>query len=432
MVAQLPFDRQTLQLEVPDDTIVFRSSFPSPPAPPGQTVLDALRSPPDGLPLTETLKNRRSGNVVIVVSDITRPIPYSRFLGGMLEEIESSGVGKKEILILVANGMHRPSTPGERERMFGAEINASYRIIDHHADRADELVELEGKSRSGNRVRLNRHFIEAGFRIVTGLVEPHFMAGFSGGRKAVCPGLVSLETVNNFHGYAFLSDKSARNGILTENPCHEESLSIARLAGVDFSLNLVLDKDRNVVRAFAGDLESSHEAASDFVRQHACRDVPGECDVVLTSSGGYPLDATFYQCVKGMVSCLPAVRENGIVVSVGGCREGIGSREYKELMGKYSGRWREFLIDIEKSEEVKKDQWQFQMQARVLEKTGCRNLYFITDALPAEDMEKLCVNGISAERGMVEKTVQEVLDRLLLSGGKLAVLPEGPYCALVE
>ncbi|MBN1900094.1 nickel-dependent lactate racemase, partial [Candidatus Sumerlaeota bacterium] len=332
MNLSLPYDNLTLSLETPNNTAVYATSFLKPPKSSETTVLDALNHPHDSPSLALCLKNRRKGKVVIVVSDITRPIPYSKFLMAILSEIDSAGVDKDEIRILIATGMHRKSTSEERDYMFGAEINKQYRIIDHVAECEEDLITLPGKSWSGNKVRLNRHFVDAGFRMVTGLVEPHFMAGFSGGRKSVCPGLSSLETLQKFHGYEFLSHPLAKNGSLEGNPCHEEAVSMARLCGVDFTLNVVLNKKREVVKAFAGEIESSHIAACEFVKQYACPQVKKECDVVITSSGGYPLDATFYQCVKGLVSCLPTVKKGGTIISIGGCREGIGSSEYKEMM----------------------------------------------------------------------------------------------------
>jgi nickel-dependent lactate racemase len=255
------------------------------------------------------------------------------------------------------------------------------------------------------------------------------MAGFSGGRKSVCPGLSSLETLQNFHGYKFLSNPLAKNGVLKGNPCHEEAVSMARLCGVDFSLNVILNKKREVVKAFAGEIESAHKAACEFVIKYACPPVSRECDVVVTSSGGYPLDATFYQCVKGLVSCLPTVKKGGTIISLGGCREGIGSSEYRELMFRYSGDWRAFLEDMKTSEIVLKDQWEFQMHARVLEKVGQDRLFFITDGIPGDEMQKIYINPIPVTRDQAEKTLQDLLNKMLMEGKTLAVIPEGPYCA---
>ncbi|MGQ9661236.1 MAG: nickel-dependent lactate racemase [Kiritimatiellia bacterium] len=344
------YDRAGIVPDIPETATVYESSYPAPTASDAKMVMEAIRKPIGSPPLEDLLQKRRSGEIVIAVSDITRPIPYARFLPALLTLVESAGVKREEVVLLVATGMHRPTTPAERLEMFGHEILAKYRIVDHRAEQTAELVRLPARSWSGNLVQLNRRFMEAEFRIITGLVEPHFMAGFSGGRKTVCPGISDLETIAKFHGAEFLSNPRACNGCLESNPCHEEALSIARLADVGFSLNVVLDRKRRVVRAFAGGLESAHAEACRFVRQHACVPVSRPADVVVTSCGGYPLDTTFYQCVKGFVGCLPAVKPDGRIIAFGSCSEGIGSPEYERLLRSYSGKWRKFLQDLRKSE----------------------------------------------------------------------------------
>jgi len=422
--------RQEIGLTLPDGARVYASLFPPPETPADKTVLAAVRAPVGARPMADALRARRAGDVVVVVSDVTRPIPYAQFLPGLLLEIEEAGVARDDIIVLVATGMHRPSTAAEQREMYG-DVAGKYRIVNHVAQDDANLVELPGTSWSGARVRVNRYYVEAGFRLVTGLVEPHFMAGFSGGRKSVCPGLCSLETVCNFHGYAFLSDPLACNGSLSGNPCHEEAVSVARMAPPDFSLNVVLNRDRQVVRAFAGDVMAAHAEACDFVRDCACPSVATEADVVVTSCGGYPLDATFYQCVKGMVSCLPAVRRGGVIVSFAGCSEGIGSVEYTNLMRGYTGRWRQFIEDIQKPGCFVKDQWELQMQTRVLEKVGQDGLHFVTDGLSTDDLAVCFVNGHAAASGEVGPRVQELLDGLVKDGATVAAFPEGPYCAPV-
>ena len=432
MDVKLSYGRGEIELSVPDNAAIYASRFPEKKESDCDIVLEAVRKPVGSKPLAELLRNHIKGKVAIAVSDITRPIPYSRFLPELLHEIESANIAKEDIEIIIATGMHRPSTFEERIEMFGKDMVGKYMIIDHDAESESGLAELPGKSWSGGRVKINSRFAGAGFKITTGLVEPHFMAGFSGGRKAVCPGLSSLETVRKFHGYEFLSSPLACNGNLEGNPCHLESLSVARLAKVDFSLNVILNNKRQLIKAFAGGLEDAHAAACEFVSGCSCPKVGEEADIALTSCGGYPLDATFYQCVKGIVSCLPAVRNNGTVISFGSCLEGVGSREYHGIMEKYSGRWRDFLRDIRNASTFIKDQWEMQMHCRALEKIGEDNLCFITDGLTEEILDELSVNGIFANNKEIGRTVQEVLDGALKKGMKIAIFPEGPYCAPVK
>jgi len=431
MNTALLYGTDVLDIEIPERATVYVSAYPAPAASAADLVVAALHQPLGIPPLREALARRRSGDVVIVVSDITRPIPYDRFLGAMIREVTAAGVAPEEILLLIATGLHRPSSPEERRRMFGEEVCARCRILDHKAGEESDLLELAGRSQAGHRVRLNRHFVAAGFRIVTGLVEPHFMAGFSGGRKAVCPGLASIETLRSFHGYEFLANPSARPAQMAGNPCHLEALSVARLAGVDFALNVVLNHEREVVQAVAGELDASHRAACEFVRSRACPRVAAEHDIVLTSCGGSPLDTTFYQCVKGMVSCLPAVKRGGTVIAAGSCSEGVGSAEYAAMMFEYTGRWREFLEHIRSGSDFRKDQWQFQMHGRALAKLGPDNLCFATDGLSPEQLHGLSLRPVDTRESSPRRAIQTLLDRLLRQSRSLAVIPEGPYCAPV-
>lgn len=416
--AIIPYGREKITLVLPGNTRLYCSTYPAPIRNPGKALESVVRKP-----LASALKAKKPKSVCIVVSDITRPIPYSEFLPALISEIRRRGIAKKDMLILIATGMHRPSTRAERIAMFGSRIASEMRIIDHKAEDPAGTRPLCGKSASGATVRLNRHYLDADFRIITGLVEPHFMAGFSGGRKALCPGLASLETVRNFHGAGFISNPDARNGNLDNNPLHLEAESIARLAGCEFCVNVVLDSNKRPVRFFAGDLFNSHAAAVAFVQKHACPRVRQEADIVITGSGGYPLDATFYQCVKSFVSCLPAVKKGGTIISLGQCSEGIGGPEYTAVLRKYSGQWKTFLKDIRKPGVFTKDQWEFQVHTRALARVGQKNLYFITDGIPAKELERMSVNGKHASEA------QKVFDSLYRKGMSVALFPEGPYCA---
>ncbi len=425
MLLEIPYDKTAIVIDVPENTIVYRSSYPTPAANAPVIVSDALENPIDAPGLRQALASRRDGRVVIVVSDITRPIPYREFLPELTRVIESAGVRSEEILILVATGMHRPSTPDEREYMFG-DAAKKYTVIDHDAE--GELKRIDGLSFSGRPVFLNRDFVDAGFRIVTGLVEPHFMAGFSGGRKAICPGLVSLDTIQAFHSHDFLASPRAANAILKGNPCHEEALSVARLAGVDYSLNVVLDSGKRLVAAFAGELEASHEKACSFVRRHACPVVVNEVDAVITGSGGYPLDATFYQCVKGIVGAIPAVKPGGRIISAGFCREHLGSKEYRDIMFAHSHACPGFIEHIRKSCRVEKDQWEFQMQIRAIDRVGTGGLIFLSSGLDEDEAKHISAVSINREPNLVNRALQDLVDTLASGGRSIAVIPEGPYC----
>jgi nickel-dependent lactate racemase len=429
MEISLHLGTEEVILSLPSNSLVYKSNYEKTCKSASEMLLEAIINPVSSNSLSYLLQSRRQGGVVIVVSDITRPIPYADFLPALLQEIGSGGVKKEEVTILVATGMHRASTPEEHLKMFGEYVVQHYRIVDHDCENEAELQELEGVSWSGSRVKLNKYFVQAGFRIVTGLVEPHFMAGFSGGRKAICPGLVSLDAVRKFHGYEFLNHPNASNTILKDNPCHEENSSIARMCLPDFAIHVVLDNHKKVNTIISGELFDSHSKAVDYVKQACCPKVTEAADLVITSSGGYPLDATFYQCVKGLVNCLPAVKPNGEIIAIGGCTEGIGSPEYRGLMKKYAGNHSKFIEEIKSGNGFIKDQWQLQMQIRTLDKVGQKNLHFYTPSIPQEELSQLSVYPHAMAVDQIAVAIQEQINQATEEGKLIAIFPEGPYCS---
>lgn len=425
----LQYGSKELSINLPENCIIYKSSYKNTSENAAELLLKSLEYPVSSKSLAELLKSRKSGRVVIVVSDITRPIPYSEFLPQLVNSIEAAGVKKEEITILVATGMHRATTHTEHLKMFGEFIVDNYHIVDHNCENADELQQLEEYSWSGSKVRLNKQYMQAGFRIVTGLVEPHFMAGFSGGRKAICPGLVDLETVQKFHGYAFLSHPNASSTILEDNPCHMENTSVARLCPPHFAVNVVLDKNKKINTIISGELFASHQKAMEYVKESCCPIVSEQADLAITSSGGYPLDATFYQCVKGFVNCLSAIKRKGEIISFGSCIEGIGSIEYSRIMKKYAGNYHQFIEDIKENLFFIKDQWQFQMHIKVLEKIGQDNLHFYTSNISTSDISMLSVHPHLVSDNNIESSIQTHINKAVEEKKLIAVFPEGPYCS---
>lgn len=432
MDIQFNYGKEGISLKLPDESIIYTSCYESENTDTREMMLHSISNPIGCQSLKLLLQKKKKGKIIIVVSDITRPIPYHSFLPELLTYILSQGIEKEEIILLIATGMHRASTLQEKIFMFGQYTVDNFQIIDHCAENFNDLITLPQKSWSGNEIKLNRHYVEAGFRILTGLVETHFMSGFSGGRKSICPGLVSLDTIQLFHGYNFLSHPNASNAILENNPCHMENTSVARACPADFSINIILDQKKKINSFFSGEQFDSHETAVNYVKEKSCKRVGDLADAVVTSCGGYPLDDTFYQCVKGLVNCLPALKENGEIIAFGGCAEGIGSQEYKQLMKKYSFRHNDFLNDIENGYFFIKDQWQLQMHIRVLKKIGQDNLHFYTAGIPQDELKLLSVNAHSVSGNMVTKSIQIQIDNLVSSGKRIAVFPEGPYCSPIS
>jgi nickel-dependent lactate racemase len=426
----LLYDRRRVEFEVPADWQLLEPSDPEPTGDLEAAIDHALAEPIGTRGLLELARKAdKSGTAVIVISDITRAVPNRTFVPAILKTLHQAGWTRDKIKILIATGMHRPSTDAERVELLGAEIAQAYQIIDHRAADPVTLVRLPHKTSSGTSVSLDATYYDASFRILTGFIEPHFMAGFSGGRKSICPGLVDLRTVQKFHGAEFLGNPSAASGILNGNPCHRESLDVARMIPPDFVFNVTVGVDGRITGIFAGDMEKAHHVGVEFVRRHMTVKVDRPFEAVFVSGGGYPLDTTFYQTVKGMVAAGDYLETGGKVIIVSGCAQGIGSEEYRRIMFDYADDHKRFLNDIFSRSEVAKDQWEFQMQCRVLDKTGRDGLIMVTDGIGREELRRCSVTPAEDVCGSaaVPELVAKLVDRIAAGAKRVAVLPRGPY-----
>ncbi len=318
---------------------------------------------------------------------------------------------------MVATGLHRPSTPAELVEMVGPEIAADYRIENHHGQVLAEHTYL-GDSPRGVPIWIDSRYVDAELKITTGLVEPHLMAGFSGGRKLICPGLAALETVKVWHGPAFLEHPKADCGILEGNPVHEENTWIGRRAGCDFIVNAVIDAERRPLKLVAGDMEAAFHEAVDFVRGVVVDRVPQPVDIVVTSSAGYPLDTTFYQSVKGMTGALPIVKQGGTIIVAASMTEGIGSPEFRSLFSAHPNL-EVFVERILGHDYFVMDQWQLEELAKVRRKAKVK---VVTDGLPRDVIDGLFVESApSVERALADSLAEYG------PAATIAVIPKGPY-----
>jgi nickel-dependent lactate racemase len=424
----LRYGDEGLAVRVPERADVLAAAGAPALPDPDAAVREALASPIGTAPLRELVRQRQPKSVVITISDITRPVPNRVFLPPLLAELNAAGVPDAAIEIVVGTGMHRPSTQEEFRQLVGDVVLSRVKLIDHRAEEADTLTTVSEEP----PVRVCRRFAEADFRIVTGYIEPHFMAGFSGGRKGVCPALVDLATIQRFHGYRTLSDPRADNGVLAGNPCHAAALAVARQVGVDFLLNVAITDEREVAGVYAGDLEQAHAAGCRDVANWTGTTCAADYDLVVTNGGGAPLDQTFYQTVKGMCTALPALGPQTTLLQASHCGEGLGSAAYEELLLKYGHDWQRFLADIEASSpETALDQWEFQMQARVLARVGMERLCLVTDGVAPEIQRQLALSPVLGE-GTVAERLQRFVDEFLAQrpDARVAVIPEGPYVLL--
>ncbi len=417
MRVRMRYGRGELEVEVPDQNIVgpLRMKRAKPLSAPVETIEAALLSPIASPPLSEIARGRSSACVVI--SDITRPVPNKLILPPILRTLEKSGIPREEIVILIATGIHRPNEGDELQEMVGAELMSGYRFINHYSQRPETLLDL-GKTDRGTPVLLNRVYCESDLKISTSLIEPHLMAGYSGGRKAICPGISSLETMKVMHGPHILEHERATTGVLEGNPFHEEATEIARMAGVDFSLNVALNDSRELVGVFAGELVAAHLAGVKFVEQFVRVELDQPVDIVLTSSAGYPLDTTFYQAIKGLVGALDIIKQGGTMILVSECSEQLGSPEFTDLILNTEDL-KQFVQDLYDPAHFTVDQWQLEEMAKVARKA---EICCYSEGIPWEDLKRIFVHPL--------RTPEEGIRYALAKHGKnarIAVIPEGPY-----
>ena len=360
MRVELPYGRELLTIEVPDSATVLRPQAVEALRDAPGAVLQALREPIAGPALRERV--RAGQKVAIVVSDITRPVPNELLLLPVLSELAASGVPDGDVTIVNGTGLHRVNNDAELREMLGVEIASRYRIVQHVARDRSTLTEV-GRSK-GVPVELCTAYVDADVRIVTGFVEPHLFAGYSGGPKGVMPGVAGADIVMSNHGAPNLAHAQARWGVTHGNPVWEEISAVVSMCPPQFLLNVTLDSNRGVTGVFAGDLTAAHEAAVVQARGQYLVSVPRPFDVVVTTNMGYPSDTTLYQAVKGMSVAAEGVREGGAILLVAGCEEGIGSDDYEQGLGTADSP-AALLERILHTESPRHDQWQIQCQAMV-------------------------------------------------------------------
>jgi nickel-dependent lactate racemase len=381
---------------------------------PLEAIEKALDGPIGCVPLAEMAKGKRSA--AISVCDITRPAPNRLTLPPVLRRLAEAGIPKEETRILIATGLHREATEAELIEILGEDIRREYPIVNHNA-RNREDHEWLGHTQSGTPVYVDKRWVSADLHITLGFIEQHLMAGFSGGRKLIAPGVAFEETIRTLHSPRFMRDERAVEGSIEENPLHKELLEIAQLAGHDFAMDVVLAEGRRIASVFAGQPQQAHAEGIGFVRKHTTQWIDSKVDAAVTTAAGYPLDLTFYQAVKGVTAASHLVRPGGIILLLAACDEGAGAQEFARLL-KESRDAGEFLKTISDSPVVI-DQWQLEKLALVCQ---THRVWFYTPGLPAEYH--------SSVWGEIFLTAAEAFDRLAEEtgpGARVAVIPEGPY-----
>ncbi|MGD9214867.1 MAG: nickel-dependent lactate racemase [Desulfobacteraceae bacterium] len=400
------------EIEVPDDAVVL-TPYPAPPLPrPQESVIEAITDPIGTVPLALMARGRK--NACVVISDVTRPVPNKIILPPILDTLESAGIKRQEIVILIATGMHRPNLGTELEQMVGAEIAANYRIENHYCRKGEDLRKIA--EIDGAPIEINKHYLDADLKILTGLIEPHMYAGYSGGRKSILPGISSFKTMTFMHSFEMIDHRNVTNCKLDGNPFHAAGEKVAKVAGVDFIVNVVINKHRELVGVFAGHPVQAHLAGCKMVEQMSVQRLSEPVDLVVTSAGGYPLDATFYQVSKGLIAASGALRQGGAIIIACECREGLGSEEFCELV-RQGHSSDDFVAHCRKPENFKIDQWCLQTTYQALAKAA--RVYLFSPYLDESELGAIGITKID--------DLQAAVTMLAPDHPKIAVSPEGPY-----
>lgn len=406
------YGQKQIGLTLPDEAVILEAGSVEPLPDPEAELRRAMDQPIASPSLAEIAQGR--SDACVVISDITRPVPNQVLLPPLLRTLENAGIPRERITILIATGMHRPNQGEELESMVGRWVMDNYRIVNHQCRDREHLRQVG--TLGGGPIELNTIYLDADLKILTGLIEPHMYAGYSGGRKSILPGISSLVTLRYMHSFAMIAHPGVTNCKLEGNPFHEAGEEVMAMAGADFLVNVVINKERQITGIFAGHPSQAHRTGCDLVREHTVHQMPEPADLVITSAGGYPLDATFYQVSKGLIMARNMLRPGGCIIVACECREGLGSPEYCEMIARgltphqfnvHHGQPANFVID----------QWCLQTTYQAIETAG--KVYCFS-----ENLHQQALAGIGMEK---ISDVQSKVDELLPSHGKVVTVPQGPY-----
>jgi nickel-dependent lactate racemase len=415
MKIKLAYGQNGLLVNLPDYCQVVRSRFVPGVNDEVAALRAALEQPIQSAALAA--KVRAGDRVAIVHSDITRATPNDRILPVLVATLEAAGVARRDITLLNALGTHRPQTDAELRRMLGSGIVENYRCFQHDANDDANLIAL-GHTTRGHPVRLNRHYLEAEIRILTGFIEPHFFAGFSGGPKGVLPAIAGAESVYSNHGYDMIAHPSATWGVTEGNPIWEEMREVALRTNPTFLLNVTLNAERQITGVFAGGMLAAHAAGCAFVKENAMVPVAAPFDIVITTNGGYPLDQNLYQAIKGVSAANRILRDGGTIIVAAACADGLPEHgRYAALLAE-GGSPRGVLEMIARPGFCQPDQWQVQMQANIQLRA---EVYVRSDGLTDEQIGRALLRPCHD----IERTVAEI-EAKLGHPATICVMPEGP------
>lgn len=421
MLIQLPYGKEHITVDIPQSRLkaVIKNDIDNMPVLGEAAVVKAMNEPIGQKSLIELAKNKNK--VVIIASDHTRPVPSKAIIPHMLKQIRL-GNPNADITILIATGCHRGTTVKELEDKFGSDIVKNEHIVIHDCGNRDMLWEI-GTLPSGGSLIINKLAAQADLLLAEGFIEPHFFAGFSGGRKSVLPGIAARKSVHYNHCARFIAHPNARCGILDGNPIHNDMLYAARAAKLAYIVNVVINSKKEIIAAFAGDVEQAHAAGCDFLNSIArSKSVPA--DIVISTNNGYPLDQNIYQAVKGMTTAEATVNEGGVIIMVAKCNDGHGGESFLKTFDNnltvddiYNN-----ILSVEADETIV-DQWQSQVFARILKK---HKVILVSDAdaqivkrlrmIPAQDINQ----------------AMQLATKMTSENASVTVIPEGISCIIIK
>lgn len=416
MRVRFPYGMSYIEVELPQNTFLVSSRLPS-----GfseeqakDVINNAIRMPIE----SESLESLTRGckNITILITDKTRPTPNKLILPILLRHLHSIGVKKEMIKIIIATGLHKPHTWSEILELVGREIADEYEIYSHNAEDKDDLVYL-GTTTFNTRVYVNKDVVRSDLVIGVGLLEPHYFAGYSGGRKLILPGVSGAETIWHNHSFKMLSHPKAISGVLEGNPVHEDMVEAAKMVrSYRFIVHVILDKEKRIVRAFSGDPYEAHRINAQWLSKYVVVPVPFEADVSIVSNAGYPLDRNLYQANKGIVTASRVTRRGGVIILLAECRDGVEHEHFRKLLS-MSKNPEEILRYIERNEPLR-DQDDAQLLAQVLLKN---RVIVVTKWIKHSILEEMNLIPASTFEEALELACRYVECK------RIVVIPEGPY-----
>lgn len=412
MKTQVLYGKSEIEINVPDDSTIIEPQNIDAIQDYESTIKNVLRNPTNSKPLKEMVNS--NDIVSIVISDITRPTPNHILVPLLIKELNH--VPRENFVIINGTGTHRDQTRDELIQMLGEDIVNSVKIVHNHCSEKESLAKV-GHSQYGCDVYLNKAYVESDFKIVTGFIEPHFFAGFSGGPKGIMPGIAGLETIQTFHNAKMIGDPRSTWGNLEDNPVQDMAREVNRMCKPDFLLNVALNKSKEITAAFAGEIFDTHKEGCAYVKDHAMFKCDQRFDIVIASNSGYPLDQNLYQTVKGMSAASKVVKKDGHIIMVSECADGFPDHGKFAEIFKMADTPQGILELIHNPNFKEVDQWQVQKQASIQTFANVHVYSELTDQQLKDSMLIPTSN--------IEHTIQELEHRY---GRKLTigVMPQGP------